>query len=123
MPEISCEIEVSERDVGGTSVLVITLSGQIETSTVPTLQKDATDLIEQGNKFMVLALSGVDYVSSNGLGLLLELHRRLDRQEGRICLSEISEEVRHIMKIVGFDRILRIYETIDEAAEACVATD
>jgi anti-anti-sigma factor len=123
MPDISCETEVSERDVGGTSVLVLTLSGQLETSTVPNLQKETTDLIEQGNKFIVLALSGVDYVSSNGLGLLLDLHRRLDKLEGRVCLAEITEEVRHIMKIVGFDRIFRIYDTTDEAAEACVATD
>ncbi|MDP6356105.1 MAG: STAS domain-containing protein [Planctomycetota bacterium] len=123
MPEISFEIEVSERDVGEDSVLVLDLSGQLETSTVPNLQKEATDLIEQGNKYMVLALSGVDYVSSNGLGLLLDLHRRLDRREGRVCLAEITDEVRHIMKIVGFDRILRIYDTIDEAAQACVATE
>ncbi|MDA0837452.1 MAG: STAS domain-containing protein [Planctomycetota bacterium] len=123
MPEISCEIEVSERDVGGTSALVLALSGQLETTTVPNLQKEATALIEQGHKFLVLALKGVDYVSSNGLGLLLDLHRRLAKQEGRVCLSEITEEVRHIMKIVGFDRILRIYDTTDEAAAACVATD
>ena len=58
MPKISFEIEVSERDVGEASVLVLDLSGQLETSTVPNLQKEATDLIEQGNKYMVLALSG-----------------------------------------------------------------
>jgi anti-anti-sigma factor len=93
----------------------------LDAAAVPELEKRVTQIIESGSNLLVFSFKAIDYVSSNGLGLLLAAHRRLERQGGRICLAEVSDEVLHIMEVLGFNRIIRIFPTVESAVQAAVS--
>jgi len=117
----SFEVDLATSIQGGKSILILSLKGHLDAAAVPELEKKVSQLIEGGSDLLVFSFKAIDYVSSSGLGLLLAAHRRLERQGGRICLAEVSEEVLHIMDVLGFNRIIRIFPTVDSAVQAVVS--
>lgn len=86
--------------------LVVHVAGRLDIQTSPELEKalagqldDVTDL--------VLDLSGVDYVSSMGLRLLLALQKRMFKQ-GTMRVTNVSDTVMTLFGDTGFDEILTI---------------
>ncbi|MEK7670362.1 MAG: STAS domain-containing protein, partial [Bacteroidota bacterium] len=50
------------------------------------LKSKAKDLIEQGNKKLVLDLGGVTYINSSGIGALVAIHSMYKKASGQIKL-------------------------------------
>jgi len=114
----SFQVDVAAPVQEGKEVQVLTLKGNLDTSAVPDLEGRISGLIEAGHSLLVISLEEIDYVSSNGLGLLLAAHRRLERQGGRLCLAGVSDEVLHIMEVLGFTQIIRILPDVGAAVAA-----
>jgi len=57
---------------------------------------------------VVLDFSGLDYISSAGLGILIELHKRLSAQGHVLTLTHLAPRVRNVFAYAGLDRLLNI---------------
>ena len=57
---------------------------------------------------VTLDCSGLDYISSAGLGVLLKTQKRLMGRGGRMRLIGVSPHLRDIFTYSGFDRIFEI---------------
>ena len=68
-------------------------------------------LIEQGYS-VALDLSGCSYVSSAGLRVMLYAFKSKD-----VCLVGVSQEVKDVMHMTGFDKFFRFYQTLDELSQ------
>lgn len=117
----SFQSEQNRAVLEGKEVLVMSLMGQLDASAVPGLEKEVTALIDGGSRYLVFSLGGLEYVSSNGLGLVLAAHRRLEKEGGRVCLAEVPEDIAHIMQVLGFNRIIRTYPDVEAALQAAVS--
>jgi anti-sigma B factor antagonist len=56
----------------------------------------------------VLDCSGLDYISSAGLGVLLKTQKRLMAVGGQLRLTRVNRHIRDIFQYSGFDKILEI---------------
>ena len=65
--------------------------------------KDALDDIDE----LVLDFSGITYVASIGLRVLLELYQQMSKQ-GSIKLINVQEPVLNVLKMTGFNKFLSI---------------
>jgi anti-anti-sigma factor len=108
------KIEVEGRKEGD----LIRLEGRLDASTVPLLEKEMNELLSRGQKKFALDLSGVDYLSSAGMRLLLSLTKQLKGISGLIIFFRLNTEVMEIIKMGGFERILNITQTEQEAWQA-----
>ncbi|MBI2194312.1 MAG: STAS domain-containing protein [Planctomycetes bacterium] len=106
---------------GNKEVQVLSLKGQVDMTVVPELEKKLTGLIEGGHYHLVCAMGELEYVSSAGLGVLLRIHRRLEKEGGRISLADVPEEILHVLKVLGFHHIVRVYPDVNTAVQATVA--
>ncbi len=59
---------------------------------------------------VVLDLSGVTYLSSAAIRLLLSLYRVIDSRSGMMVLAGMSDEVNDILSITGFGDLFRTYK-------------
>jgi anti-sigma B factor antagonist len=59
-------------------------------------------------------LSGLDYISSAGLRVLLGVHKRIASLGGRVVLMEPKSAVRDVLEISGFSSIFPIVSGLDE---------
>ena len=98
-------------------VTVIEVSGKLDGSTAPQAQEKIMPLVVP-NCLLVLDVSQCHYISSAGLRLLLMIAKQLANKEGRGVLAGLSEEIKDVMEMTGFDHIFKSYDTVSEAIEA-----
>ena len=70
-------------------------------------------LIEQGHS----DLSGCSYVSSAGLRVMLYAFKLAKAKSRDVCLVGVSQEVKDVMHMTGFDKFFRFYQTLDELSQ------
>ena len=85
---------------------VMTLSGRLDTTTAPELEK-AINAEREALKSLVLDFKGVNYISSAGLRVLLTAQKKMNVQ-GHMELTNVSEAVMDIFEMTGFADILEI---------------
>ncbi|MES2345784.1 MAG: STAS domain-containing protein [Chlamydiota bacterium] len=109
-------LTVIVEEVDGKCVMRIT--GRIDAATTPILEKKVEDEVQQGHIRIVFDFSGVDYLSSAGMRLLLSATKKMKVKEGMLTNCGMVDEVMEIIKMAGFERILNIYSTEKEALDA-----
>lgn len=85
--------------------LTLTLTGRLDTSTAPQLQDVLMPSIED-NKQVVLDFSGIEYISSAGLRVLLMGAKAAKAAGGSQTLVNVSEDVMEVFALTGFDGVL-----------------
>lgn len=107
------EIELTEEYQG--SALIVKIIGRLDAISAPQVDKKVSGLIDIGNKYILMDFSGVDYLSSAGMRLLLSATKRLNGQDGKFIICNINDDVLEVLKMAGFDRILSIAATREAA--------
>ncbi len=88
------------------STLELSIVGRIDTTTAPQLEAELKREIG-GVTELLLDFSGVEYISSAGLRVLLSAQKVMNRQ-GKMVLSHVDEAVMEIFEVTGFSDILTI---------------
>ena len=82
-------------------------SGEIDAHTAPSL----ATAIDAAGPDVALDLSGVEFVDSSGLRVLIDAHQRLTAAGGGLRLVALSEPVRRLLEISGVSDYLVVDET------------
>jgi anti-anti-sigma factor len=94
---------------------ILSISGRIDTATAPALEQAISKEIESGNRKIMLNFSGVSYISSGGLRVLLATAKKLKNPGDRYALCCLTAEVMKILKLAGFTTIFSIYPSEGDA--------
>ena len=86
--------------------LTLTLTGRLDTATAPELEEVLRNGLE-GVRSLLLDFTGLDYISSAGLRVLLGAQKVMNRQ-GEMKLRGVNETITEIFDITGFTDILTI---------------
>jgi anti-sigma B factor antagonist len=93
----------------------------LDEATLPVLREQLFALIsEPGSHRMLFDLSGVRFLSSTGLGLMVALHKRLRDAGGSLTLFRLEGTVREVFEVTRLTRILDILPEEPPTAEATV---
>lgn len=102
---------------GNVPVTILRLDGDIDAATHKTLQDKATEVIEAGSTHILLDLGGVKYMGSAGFRALHAISNMLHKDEPpgmmkstRLKLLNPTDPVARVIKTLGFDVYLDIYE-------------
>jgi anti-anti-sigma factor len=89
-------------DTGADGTVVLT--GRLDAAQAPAAQArlDALD------GAVTVDLTGLEYISSAGLGVLLKTHKRLLGRGGKVCLIGLRPAIRDIFTYSGLDQIFEI---------------
>jgi anti-sigma B factor antagonist len=82
-------------------VNVVRLAGDLDGNTAPNVQAQIMPLAIPKVK-MILDMSGVSYMSSAGLRMLLVMYRTIISQSGKVVLVGLSEDIQDTMSMTGF---------------------
>jgi stage II sporulation protein AA (anti-sigma F factor antagonist) len=99
---------------------VLTLKGEFDTIHVPVLQEEVEALVERGFGHLILDLRLVKFINSTALGAIIRAHKRCKAEGGELVLSQPSNFVRDVIKKVGIDKLIPMYETESEATKAII---
>ena len=59
--------------------------------------------------------------NSAGIGAIIKLHRRLQESGGELRVAALMPEVLRLIKLCCFDRVLKIFNTVEQAFENSAA--
>lgn len=104
-------LDVSEQ--GDWSVLAV--GGEIDVATAPRLREQLIALVNDQRYRLVVDLSGVDFIDSTGLGVLIGALKRVRSHDGDLHLVCSDSRIVRVFEITGLDQIFRIHETLDAA--------
>ena len=85
---------------------VIELSGRLDTSTSPVLDRTIREDISESTD-LILDFKGLEYISSAGLRVLLGAQKRM-KINGAMKLRNVCEEIMDVFEMTGFVDILTI---------------
>jgi anti-sigma B factor antagonist len=83
---------------GGEGATVLRVAGQLDLATADDLADRLRDVLDARTGSIVLDLSGVDFIDSSGLSVLLGA---VDRHPGRIRLGPASRRVDRLLEVSG----------------------
>lgn len=90
-------------------VCIVSIQGSIDSATAPDLENHLMTNIEDGKTNIVINFMQVDFMSSAGLRVLLEVVKKIRETGGDLYLSAISPEVERILSISGFTSIMLVF--------------
>lgn len=96
-------------------VLVVRIKGRLDSISAPTAEKRVFDLIGNGSQKIILEISGTNYISSAGMRMLLATTKKIRTLSGKLCICSMAPNVMDVLKMSGFDHILELYSTEEEA--------
>ncbi len=94
---------------------VFKLNGEVKVNLIPEISPRLAKYI-QGNpeKNLILDLSMVDFIDSSTIRMLINLHKRLEPQQKKLCLLSPSSAVSKIIQDVKLDSVFSIVSSTSE---------
>jgi anti-anti-sigma factor len=97
---------------------VLPLEGQIDLNVSAKVTETINKLIKDKPARLVVDLSGVTYIDSSGLAVLINATRDMEDYGGIFMLAGVHEEVRPILETARLENFFLIYPSVDEALAA-----
>ena len=102
-------------------ITILTPQGRLDAAGVRPLETELAEHLAAGRIHLLVDMSQVAYVSSVGLRMFLTIMRSARRKGGALKLCGLNERVMQVFKLAGFDRVLSILTTREEAERSFVS--
>ena len=107
------EVTVSSHTSGARTVVQVT--GEIDVYTAPLLREELASLIDAEHRELVVDLTGVGFLDSTGLGVLVGALKKVRTLGGDLRLVINSEKVLKVFRITALTQVFTIHESLDAA--------
>lgn len=88
---------------------IVTIRGEIDVATSPELHETLDHVLERGAQLVTVDLSGLTFIDSSGLGVLVGTHKQLREAGGdTIVLRGMQEPVRRVFEITGLTKLFTV---------------
>ncbi len=104
-----------EEAVQNRGVSVLRVSGYVDTTTSPDLERRLQALLREKRYHIVVELSKVEYISSAGWGIFISEIREIREHGGDLKLAGMIPDVREVFDLLEFENILQSYPDADLA--------
>ena len=108
------KLEYSELENG---IRMLKLAGRLDITGTGEIETKFTGHCAGDNVRVVVDLSGVDYLASIGIRLLMTVVKSLNSRNGKMVLLNPTPDVRNVLEITGVPSVIPVYSQM-ESAEA-----
>lgn len=96
--------------------LLVTWRGEVDMLNAATLEQKAVSALLNADSGLVIDLSGVDYIDSAGIRVLLTIRRLLDDRQQRLLLVIPEDSVLNkALEVAGVPSIINVCRSLPEA--------
>ncbi len=98
-------------------VLIAKIEGRIDGANARDCEDALNKAIETNDNKVLIDFGALSYISSAGLRVILLVARQLQKRNAAFALCSLSDLIREVFEISGFDKIISIHDTQAEAVE------
>ena len=92
---------------------LVKVAGRIDSQTAPQLAEALNTIAEAGRFRIVFDMSDVDFISSAGLRVLIDVQKTCKRwNRGRLVLAVVPERIYETLDLTGFVPLFNIFDDV-----------
>ena len=91
-----------ERDF---ELVTLEITGRLDTTTAPNLESVINELLED-TKEIVFDMSGVEYISSAGIRVMLGAYKKINSAQGIMRIEKVNDMVCEVFEMTGLSELL-----------------
>jgi len=88
---------------------IIDIQGEVSAFAEQVLMEAYKEASTPTTRAIILNFSGLEYMNSSGIGLIVTLLIRVNRQKQRLLAFRLSEHYRHIFEITRLSDAIKMY--------------
>jgi anti-sigma B factor antagonist len=113
------DLRVSSSPIGERAYL-IAVSGEVDLYSAADVQARLAELIEGDAREIVVDVTGVTFLDSSGLGVLVAAAKALRSSGGELILAADNHGILRLLEITGLGRAFRVESSLVEAVQHVV---
>ena len=95
---------------------LIKVSGRVDSFTAPKLGDTLNEITQTGKYKLVLDMSEVEYVSSAGLRVMIDVQKICKQfNKGEVVLVSVPKRIFETLELAGFVPLFKFYDDVTEA--------
>jgi anti-sigma B factor antagonist len=110
------QVSLASNTVAGHTVLSV--RGEVDMYSAPTLRDRLADLIDSGHHTVIVDLSEVGFLDSTGLGTLVAARTSATESGGALPVVCDQERVLKLFRITGLDSVFDLHASVADAVHA-----
>ncbi|MBW3467735.1 STAS domain-containing protein [Arthrospiribacter ruber] len=96
---------------------ILLLEGEVDASNSVELDSSIQQLSEEGATVILVDASGLEYISSAGLGVFMSYLEDFQERNVKMIIFGLKEKVHQVFVILGLDKLMNIKKSKEEALE------
>jgi len=104
----------------GSHTLIRVYNEKLDTLIAPDMKSELALIVENGEKNILVDLSNCDFCDSSGMSALLLGNRLCNGVNGKFVLYGLSPGIKGMMDLIGFESLLKIADTEEDAVKLFV---
>ena len=89
----------------GFELVALEITGRLDATTAPNLESVINELSD-GTKELIFDMSGVEYISSAGIRVLLGAYKKMSVNQETMRIEKASEMVREVFVMTGLSQMM-----------------
>jgi len=87
---------------------ILDIEGEIDFHSSPQVRDQFSQIMDQKDPKIIINLKSVTYIDSSGLATFVEALQKMNRNNGKLILSEIAPSVRSVFEIAKLDSVFTL---------------
>jgi anti-sigma B factor antagonist len=105
-------------DESAGSYVVLSVEGELDVSTAPQLREALMSVVARLYGTVILDLSGVGFIDSSALGVILSAWKQIKAQDGSMAIASPTPRITRIFEITGLTLSFPVCPSVPEALAA-----
>jgi anti-sigma B factor antagonist len=102
----------------GEGVAIVDITGEITSASEPALMDAFARATGEDTRAVILDFTGLEYMNSGGIGLLVTMLVRANRQRQRLMALGLTDHYRQIFSLTRLDEAIGVFDTEEQALAA-----
>jgi anti-anti-sigma factor len=95
---------------------LVKITGRVDSFTAPKLGESLNEMTQTGKYHLVLDMGDVEYVSSAGLRVMIDIQKTCKQQNrGEVLLVNVPKRIFETLELAGFVPLFRFFDNVTEA--------
>ena len=107
-------MEILKDEISG--VVRLAFKGRLDASSAPVAEGAVQEFLASAGKKLLIDLTGLEYISSAGLRVLLIASKGVKGKDGKLALCGLKGNVKEVLDISGLTALFLIADTPADAA-------
>lgn len=97
---------ITHEETGNSSTAVVEIDGPLNSETSSDFEEYTSKLADNGFIYQLINSEKINFISSEGIGAVLLLHRKISSAGGAVVFFGLSREISMLFHLLGFDQVL-----------------